>query len=148
MKPMKWVLFALIVLVAFSMSQADNTYIGAKKCKMCHKVQFASWEASTHASAFDLLKGDEQGNAECLACHATNSAAEMPGVQCESCHGAGSAYKKMSVMKDHDASIAAGLIIPSEETCTACHTGAPHDQKEFNYTDELKLAVHEHKAAK
>ena len=146
MKPMKWVLFALIVVIAFGMSQADNTYIGAKKCKMCHKVQFASWETSKHASAFDSLKGDEQSNAECLACHATSGAAEMPGVQCESCHGAGSAYKKMSVMKDHDASIAAGLNIPTEKTCLGCHTGAPHDQKDFVFADRVKDGVHEHKA--
>jgi hypothetical protein len=148
MKPMKWVLLALIVLVAFGMSQADNTYIGAKKCKMCHKVQFTSWEGMSHATTFDRLKGDEQSKAECLACHATNNNAEMPGVQCESCHGAGSGYKKMSVMKDHDASIAAGLVLPTEETCLGCHTGAPHDQKEFVFADRVKEGVHEHKAEK
>ena len=145
MKPMRWVLLGLIVLVAFGMSMADNTYITSAKCKMCHKVQFSSWEASGHAKAFDVLKGDEASNADCLKCHATNSSADMPGVQCESCHGAGSAYKKMSVMKDHDASIAAGLLVPDDATCKACHEGAPHDQKAVDYAAEIG-GVHEHKA--
>ncbi len=145
MKPMRWVLLGLIVLVAFGMSMAGNTYITAAKCKMCHKVEYTSWEASGHAKGFDVLKGDETSNADCLKCHATNSSADMPGVQCESCHGAGSAYKKMSVMKDHDAAVAAGLIVPTVDTCKACHEGAPHDQDTIDYAAEFGK-VHEFKA--
>ncbi len=145
MKPMRWVLLGLIVMVAFGMSVAGNDYIGAAKCKMCHKVQFTSWEATGHAKAFDQLKGDEAANPDCLKCHATNASAELPGVQCESCHGAGSAYKKMTVMKDHDAAVAAGLLIPTVDTCKSCHTGAPHDQKTIDYAAEIG-GVHEHKA--
>ena len=66
-------------------------------------------------------------------------------MQCEACHGPGSDYKSMKVMKDRDASIAAGLVIPVEETCKSCHTGAPHDQKPFDYAASVEKGVHEHK---
>jgi len=145
MKPMKWILFTLMIMVAFSMTQAENTYVGVKKCKMCHKLQYTSWAASKHAQAFDLLKGDDQSNPVCLGCHATNKTADMPGVQCEACHGPGSAFKKMSVMKNEEAAIAAGLILPKEDTCLRCHKGAPHDQKEFVFAERIKVGVHEHK---
>ena len=43
------------------------------------------------------------------------------GVQCETCHGAGSEYKSRKIMKDHDASVAAGMIAPDQEFCEPCH---------------------------
>jgi hypothetical protein len=99
-----------------------NKFIGAKKCKNCHKSdavgnQFAKWEANKHAGAFETLasdaakriatdKGieDPQKAAECLACHTTGAGAEEDlfdrsfkvemGVQCESCHGPGQLHMK------------------------------------------------------
>ena len=72
------------------------TRIGAEKCKVCHKVQFASWSESAHAK-------------------------RTPPLDCESCHGAGSEYKSLSVMKDPDKSRTAGLVQPNEEFCKICH---------------------------
>jgi cytochrome c5 len=62
-------------------------YIGAEKCKMCHnsKGQWAPWEKSKHALAFEALKTEaadklaaEKGfktkvveTPECVACHQT-----------------------------------------------------------------------------
>ena len=69
----------------------------------------------------------------------------MPGVQCESCHGPGSAYKSMKVMKDSDASLAAGLLVPDEATCRGCHEGAPHDQAAFDYEADQATGIHEFK---
>ena len=135
------------VVAAVTLVVAEPTYIGAQKCKMCHKVEFASWEGMAHAKAFDKLKPEEQSKAECLACHATGASAEMPGVQCESCHGAGSDYKSMKVMKDHEASIAAGLVLPDQKLCESCHTGAPHDQKPFDYETAKSGGLHEVKSA-
>jgi nitrate/TMAO reductase-like tetraheme cytochrome c subunit len=135
--------FAAIILSAGAVHAAD--YITAAKCKMCHKLQYTSWEGLAHAKAFDQLKDDEKSNAECLKCHATGGSAEMPGVQCEACHGPGSDYKSMKVMKDREASIAAGLIIPNEATCKGCHEGAPHEQPAFNYAEAVEKGVHEHK---
>ncbi|MDH3784872.1 MAG: hypothetical protein OEV00_06030, partial [Acidobacteriota bacterium] len=55
------------------------TKIGAAKCKICHKVQYASWAESAHAK-------------------------RTPPLECESCHGLGSEYKGLSVMKDPEKS--------------------------------------------
>jgi len=116
-------LFALDVL-----AQGKAQYVGAAKCKMCHKSaakgnQFGKWEASKHASAFKVLgtdeakavakkagvTGDPQKAKECLVCHTSNghnasasvaaTFTSAEGVGCESCHGPGSLYKSMKVMK-------------------------------------------------
>jgi hypothetical protein len=80
-----------------------------------------------------------------LGCHATGASAELPGVQCEACHGPGSEYKSMKVMKDREASIAAGLIVPDEATCRGCHEKAPHEVPAFDYASMKDTGVHEHK---
>jgi len=144
---MRWiniiVLAGFVALIALP-AQAEATYIGADKCKMCHKTEYASWEGTPHAKAFDRLKPEEQSNAECLGCHATGASAEMPNVQCEMCHGAGSDYKSLKVMKDREASIAAGLVIPDESTCKRCHEGkAPHDLPAFDFATAKTKGLHE-----
>jgi hypothetical protein len=148
----KQTLWMVVVLAAVAVSIAaqaqDHEYVGAAKCKMCHKVQFASWEQTTHAKATEDAKAstDREFSADCLKCHATNASEEMAGVQCEACHGAGNDYKKMSIMKDRDASIANGLIIPTQETCDGCHTGEDHSKKVvFADNVDNRAAIHEHK---
>ena len=138
-----------IVFISGSFAQAeDHAYVGAAKCKMCHKVQYASWAESSHAKALDHAKAatDKTYGDDCLQCHATNSKAELPGVQCEACHGAGADYKKMSIMKDHEKAIANGLIDVTQATCDACHTGEDHAAKKV-LADEKdnNAAIHEHK---
>jgi hypothetical protein len=76
----------------------------------------------------------------CLQCHATNHDAAMPGVQCEACHGPGSEYKSLSIMKDKEKAIAAGLVLPTQETCNKCHNGESHHKK-VTFTKD----VHAHK---
>jgi len=67
----------------------DSKYIGANKCKSCHKDddtgnQYGKWEAAKHAKAYEVLasaeakelaKGmgidDPQQADECLKCHVT-----------------------------------------------------------------------------
>lgn len=120
-------------------------YIGAAKCKICHKLEHTSWEGTGHAKAFDNLKPDEQAKAECLRCHATGGKAELPGVQCEACHGPGSEYKSMTVMKDRPAAVAAGLLLPDEAACKSCHANAPHELPEFDYAERVKTGVHDRK---
>lgn len=144
--------------------------IGSKKCKMCHKSkskgeQYVIWEASAHARAFETLASEQalaiakekgidnpQEAAECLSCHTTSGAmADAPagakydvaeGVGCEACHGPGSLYKKKSVMKDREASVAAGLLLPDEATCTGCHNEKSPTYKEFNYEERQAKIAH------
>jgi hypothetical protein len=103
-----------------------HTFIGATKCKTCHKKpevgeQFVLWEKSKHAQAYAALASDKakeiaaakgienaQEADECLKCHVTGhgAAAELlgtkydktEGVGCESCHGAGGDYYKKKAM--------------------------------------------------
>jgi uncharacterized paraquat-inducible protein A len=122
---------------------AAPTFIGVEKCKMCHKIQYDSWATTKHAKATENAKAakDMKFEAACLTCHATNKDEAMAGVQCEACHGAGSDYKSLSVMKDLEKAKAAGLVIPTQDTCNGCHDGKDHHKK-MTFTKD----VHAHKA--
>jgi hypothetical protein len=144
-----WIAIALAVMaVSFGAQAGDHEYAGAAKCKMCHKVQYASWENTKHAKATEVAKAstEREYSADCLQCHATNASEDFAGVQCEACHGPGNDYKKMSIMKDIEAAKANGLIIPTQETCDGCHTGDDHAKKVV-LADNLsnKEAIHEFK---
>ena len=139
-----------VMAVSFGALAGDHEYAGADKCKMCHKVQYASWEGTKHAKATETAKAgtEREWGADCLKCHATNASEDFPGVQCEACHGAGADYKKMSIMKDIEAAKANGLIIPSQATCDGCHTGDDHATA-MVFDDQVgnPEAIHEHKTA-
>jgi excinuclease UvrABC ATPase subunit len=129
---------------------APHKYVGVKTCGMCHKAdnkgkQLGIWEASKHSKAFKTLESEESQkiaqekglknganeSPECLKCHVTGYGMDAAlfdpkfdmkdGVQCEACHGPGSDYRVMSVMKDKDKALAAGLVVPDEKTCMTCH---------------------------
>jgi len=150
---------------------ADAKYIGAEKCKKCHKkekngAQYPKWQEGPHSKAYETLasntakivakasgvEGDPQKSPKCLECHVTAygvDAAKLDstykitdGVGCESCHGPGSLYKKKKVMKDKDLSVAAGLIIPDEKVCTKCHNDKSPTFKEFNFEERAKKIAH------
>ena len=134
--------FFLILFLALSftfsttLAQKKPSYVGVKKCGMCHKKdkggnQLKIWKGSKHAKAFTTLASEEakkiakakgiadpQKAEECLVCHAIGYKADAnvdkkfkieDGVQCEVCHGAGSKYKKKKIMKDHAKAVAAGM---------------------------------------
>lgn len=147
MRAVKWLTAVSIMILAGTFLMAEPEYIGAGKCKFCHKVEHASWSETGHAKAFEALKPEEQGKAECLACHATGSSADHPGVQCEACHGAGSEYKGMKTMKDRELAISKGLIAEpgGKELCLRCHGEAPHEQPEFDYEKYKLTGLHEKK---
>jgi hypothetical protein len=155
------VLLALSV-AARAEEEKEHKFIGVKKCGMCHKSeakgnQLGQWEKSQHSKAFETLASEEamkvakeagiEGSPQeadaCLKCHVTGHGkpAEMfgtsfvaaQGVQCESCHGAGDGYKSMKLMKDREQSVAAGLVIPDETTCTGCHNKESPTFKGFDF---------------
>ena len=110
--------FALVTLARTS--AAEPAAVGSAKCKMCHKVEFASWEKTKHATT-------------------------EPKAECETCHGNGADYVKMGPAKGKDPAKAkaAGLIAkPDKASCTAkCH-------KPAEFKDEMMAKVHEVKAKK
>ena len=143
-------IFVGIIFISSLFSQ-EFTFVGAAKCKMCHRTekqgqQFPLWEARKHSKSFQALTTDKAKEVaqaagvdnpaespDCLKCHAplAEKAPELKeeGVGCEVCHGPGSAYKKMSVMKDHAESVKNGLIeygSPEaiKKQCLSCHENA------------------------
>jgi hypothetical protein len=153
--------FLIIFLVVPFMLNAQNKYVGAKMCGMCHKgekkgAQFETWQKSKHADAYKTLTGAKAAeiakakglkkaaneSPECLECHAVTADAKLTadGVQCETCHGAGSAYKAMPVMKEKAKAIAAGLNDLSakgaaEKLCKSCHNEKSPTHKGFKFEE-------------
>ncbi|HWR83061.1 MAG TPA: cytochrome c family protein [Candidatus Deferrimicrobium sp.] len=144
-----------------STEAAKPEYVGADKCKVCHKDQHESWAATKHAKAFSVLSAEEKKKPECISCHMTGKLADgtaLEGIQCEACHGPGSEYKNIKIMnkKKWEAdpagqkklAIEAGLIVPTEKECTRCHKkeGNPNF-KPFDFA-KRKGEVHPKLAAK
>jgi hypothetical protein len=148
----RWILACVGVvylLVPGRLYAADHEWVGAKKCRSCHKKeaignQYGIWEESRHAKAFDTLASekaakwatergiqDPQTSDECLKCHVTAFGApddmvsmkfdRSAGVQCEACHGAGKDYSKKKIMMDRDLAVEKGMVLQSEEVCVKCH---------------------------
>ncbi len=166
------IVFVIMALVIFSVAAfgANHKYVGADKCKMCHKTakqgnQFGIWQASAHAKAYATLAGDTakavaakmeitdpQKSDKCLVCHVTafgvadslkdSTLTMAEGISCEACHGPGSDYKKISIMKDRAKAIEAGLIIPDEKTCVKCHNETSPTFKPFVYKERLAQIAH------
>jgi hypothetical protein len=119
-------------------------YVGNQECAHCHQgagmgYQQSLWWLSKHAKAYTSLAKPEakqiarlsgipvepQESPVCLGCHSTSAESEdweredtfqlQHGVQCEKCHGAGSEYMDEAVMRDPEASMAAGLVMPTKE---------------------------------
>ena len=104
-----------VVPIEVAATKDGLTHVGDAKCKVCHKIQHASWLNGSHA-ALD------------------------PVLDCESCHGPGSEYKKMSIMKNRELAIAAGLVLPEAGFCTeSCHTD--------DWNDGMLVESHERKPA-
>lgn len=152
--------FLLLTAVIFTLPLiAQNKFVGVNSCA-CHKLpkqgnQFAVWQKSKHADAFNVLKSDKAAEyakakgiksaveaKECLECHTTGYGKPQDksfkmemGVQCEECHGAASAYKNIhNKPENKEKAVAAGLVAkPNEKLCKTCHTSKMHDVKEFDY---------------
>ncbi len=136
----------VLFFAGLPLASAQATYLGAEKCgKLCHKIQYTSWQTTPHAKAFADLKPADQAKAECIECHVTGGKKDLPGVQCEACHGPGSNYAKLAIMKDKAKAVAAGLVVPTEKTCVKCHNKKSPTFKGFNFAEAVKK-VHAHKA--
>lgn len=161
---------AFLASLAATALAEEYSYVGVDGCKMCHKKeatgdQYGKWAAGPHAKAYEALgtdaakeaaakagiEGNPQEAPECLKCHVTAAGVDAArldkkykvedGVGCESCHGPGSEYKSMKTMKDLEAAKAAGLVMPTAETCTGCHNDASPTFKGFDFeTYAAKIA--------
>lgn len=161
----------LLLLGSVSLAAAQgHAFVGAEKCKMCHNTpakgkQFTQWAESKHAKAYQTLASEEakkigatkgiadpQKSPACLKCHVTGHGAPAAllkdkykaeeGVSCESCHGPGGDYWNMTVMKDRAKALAAGMVVPTEKTCTTCHNSENPTHKGFDYQAMLAKVAH------
>ncbi len=165
-------LLLFFVAMSFTAQAGDFKYVGVKKCKTCHNTkkigkQYDIWKKGPHANALKSLSSkkaleyakkngiaDPAKDAKCLNCHSTYATVDKKlidpkgkltveeGVSCESCHGPGSKYKKMSIMKDHEKSLANGLILPTEQVCKTCHNDKNPFHKPFNFKEYAAKIAH------
>ncbi len=162
---------AIALIFILSLFSQEFTYIGAGKCKICHKSekqgrQYPIWEENQHSKSFAALsspdaaaRAKEMGVAhpsespECFKCHAPlyEKAPDLKeeGVTCEVCHGAGSAYKKLKIMKSREESVKNGLIAYKspeaiKKMCLSCHEKAHGKAFDFEASwEKLKHPVPE-----
>jgi len=93
-------------------------FVGAERCKLCHRDVYESWRRTPHASTGTV---DIDADARCNACHTTDVGTRRRGVQCEVCHGPGEDYWPAEVMIDPDKASMAGLVQPTQAVCRRCH---------------------------
>jgi hypothetical protein len=150
-------LLGMVMFTIGLVNAEDFKYVGAAKCKMCHNKaekgeQYNKWANTSHAKAMDRLKGADASNPKCLKCHSTATSVDQSlvatitpaeGVSCESCHGPGSAYKVVTIMRNHAMSMSKGLIMPEEKVCRKCHNEESPTFKGFNYKEALTKVSHD-----
>jgi len=148
-------IMALLGALTLAAEETKHDYVGAKKCKTCHKAEHKAWLETGHATAFDLLSDEEKKDEKCVGCHITGTVAKdssmAVGIQCEACHGPGGDYKSAKIMSKKKwkadpetykkMAIEAGLVYPTEETCVRCHNEKSPNFKEFKF-EERKTKVH------
>jgi hypothetical protein len=155
-------IIGIFLISIISLLSQEFTYVGAGKCKICHKTekqgkQFPLWEERKHSKSFVPLTTEEvkakvsdaPENPECLKCHAPlfEKAAEFKkeGVTCEVCHGPGSVYKKLSIMKSREEAVKNGLILYEsaeaiKKQCLTCHDMA--HEKPFDFEAAWEKVKH------
>jgi len=168
---MRNIIKILVIAVPFititGFSGQDFTYVGAVKCKKCHRApqrgnQYQAWLDSRHNKSYAVLSSlsaleeakkenlttPPNESPQCLKCHSPlyEKALDLitQGVTCEVCHGPGSAYTKMSIMKNKEKAVQNGLVVYAsqeaiKEKCMACHT-----DEHFNFAaswEEIKHSL-------
>ncbi len=125
----------------------DNFYVGSDVCKACHQPEYAQWETTTHAVAFNLLYGRNRhyapdvfayyvtGWGSPTGFHRVDPNDRMAHVSCETCHGPGGRHAGSEKKQDIRGKV-------GKEICLACHVPAwdPHFQRE--YDEKLKEVLH------
>lgn len=139
----------VVALGAFALNsaigdEAKHNFVGADKCKLCHKkeaagAQFKIWSESKHANAFATLATDEakavakemgiedpQKSGKCLQCHST-------------------AYNHgETVAANIDANKAGEPLLTAEEgvSCESCHgAGADYKKKKIMQDRDASIAA-------
>ena len=120
------VLFAEMALEQDSNSQ----YVGSNACTTCHEAEYAQWQATSHAAAFNtLLHLQRHFYPDCVTCHTTGfgyptgyqigqmeaTGETLKAVGCETCHGPGNAHTLNPTRDNIRGEVAT-------DVCAQCHT--------------------------
>jgi len=110
-------------------------YTGSDVCGACHVVEQATWQYTSHATAYrTLVKHAKDRDAECVSCHVVGfdqkggwnlekRPVHLENVGCESCHGRGGPHLSPDFVVN-DA---------YETVCRTCHN--PTHSLGFNYAE-------------
>lgn len=116
----------------------DKVFLGNKFCGNCHQEEYKSWQSSSHAHAFDKIRGNEN---RCIPCHTTGfgyptgfwdieTTPKLAGIGCEECHNVPKIPKITGKHKVEDI---------SNSSCR-CHV-PPHDN-DFDFNHNLSKIKH------
>lgn len=106
----------------------SSDYMGEEKCQVCHPAQYAIWQNSEHAKAFDDLESvNKSFDPACIKCHTVgfnqpggfvdiNITSHLLAVQCENCHGPSRDHVQSS-----GKSPVANAKWSAEKMCLQCH---------------------------
>lgn len=124
--------------------ETANQFAGSARCQTCHEADFAVWQSSGHADAWETLVHDgAHVDPYCQQCHTTlygrydgferlsNSAPSRVNVGCESCHGPSSGH---SVDPEIETPWQAANV------CVECHDH--ENSPQFQYNSYWKRIVH------
>lgn len=123
---------AVAMVTTVGTAAEKNTYIGVKKCKMCHIKAYKSWAETKHSKAFDSLSDADKKDEEKLKKRTVaygkpggfKSVADTPGltnVGCEACHGPGGNHIA-TPRKDKEAKRASITTPAKKNVCIECHS--------------------------
>ena len=124
-------------------------YSGNDVCGVCHEQEFATWQYTAHATAYDtLVTHGADRRTDCVSCHVvgfekpggydfTRRPLELENVGCESCHGRGGPHLSPDFVKN--AGVTAGAPTgnaanPGKDyaaVCGSCHN--PTHSLGFDY---------------
>lgn len=106
-------------------------YSGSEVCGTCHETEYATWQYTSHATAYDtLVTHGADRRTDCVGCHVVgfeepggfnfrSQPAHLEDVGCESCHGRGGPHLSPSFVPAKSAT--AGAEKDYEQVCATCH---------------------------
>jgi peroxiredoxin len=113
-------------------------YSGNDVCGVCHEQEYATWQFTSHATAYDtLVTHAADRRTDCVGCHVVGfektggfdfrrKPSYLENVGCESCHGRGGPHLSPGFVPKTDAGVPR-----YEAICTTCHN--PTHSLGFDY---------------
>ncbi len=137
-------------LFAGDSTRIHGVYVGAARCKDCHRPEYEQWRTTPHASAYKtLLDAHRHYQPRCVVCHTVGFGTAhgyrvgdpkdtLVNVQCEVCHGPAGEH-----VRSPSAANVRRKVPPT--VCLECHN--PDHSDGFDYARRLASVRHDRAAA-